>query len=112
MPYYRTQTYTTTGTFGSWNLDNSIVPFNASVAITPIPASSTGTVTLQYTLNPLNGPLDTDASANWINSSLNTSIGTTTVVSFSNPISRIRLIIGTAVATSFVMEMNQGLSTN
>lgn len=112
MPYYRVQTYTTTGTFQSWNLDSSIVPFNASVAIT---AAATGTagVTLQYTLNPLNGPLETDASANWITSSLSTAITTTTLyTSFSNPISRIRVTIASINTTGVIVEMNQGLSTN
>lgn len=111
MPYYRVETYTTTGTKGSWNLDGSIVPFNASVAITP--NGGTANVTLQYSLNPLNNPTDTDTLANWVNSSLATALTTgTTVATFSNPIARIRVIIGTSAATTITVEAMQGLSTN
>lgn len=112
MPYYRVETYTTTGTKGSWNLDGSISSFNATVAVTAA-AAGTASVTLQYTLNPLNGPLETDASANWITSTLTTAITTTTVsTSFASPISRIRVLIGSMTTTGVVVEMTQGLSTN
>ncbi len=110
MPYYRVETYTTTGTKVSWNLDGSIASFNTTIAVTP--TNSTATVAVQYTLNPLNGPTDTDASANWINSTLNTTIATTTIVAFTTPVSRIRLLITAMSSTAVVMEMNQGLSAN
>ena len=110
MPYYRIETYTTTGTKVSWNLDNSIASFNASVVVTP--TNSTATVAVQYTLNPLNGPTDTDASANWLTSTINTTISTSTLVTSAAPVSRIRIVITAMNSTGVVMEMNQGLSAN
>ena len=111
MPYSRTQTYTAAQTTPSWNLDTSIAPLNATVAIT----LSAGTVSykLQYSLNPLDGPLETDASATWIDST-DIPAGTTgnATTSFINPVARIRLVIASLSGGNLTMQLLQGLSTN
>ena len=109
MPYYRTETYTTTGTKGSWNTDPSIVPFNCSVNCT---VTGSATYSLQYSFDPLSSPTAVDSDAVWI-TSVDIPVGT--VVSqqtaFVVPVARIRVVIA-AVSGSVKVEMAQGLSTN
>jgi hypothetical protein len=111
MPLQRTETYLTTGTKPSWNCDPSITPFNMSVAVTFV----TGPVSykLQYTYDNFDDPLKTDASATWFDS---TAIPAGTVANaqaaFTQPITRIRLVIATLTAGSITMTMLQGMSVN
>jgi hypothetical protein len=113
MPYYRTETYTTTGTKGSWNLDPSIVPFNANIAVT-WNGSGACSYKLQWTLNELNGPTEVDSGALWFDS---TDIPAATAASatsaLTNPVGRIRLVIATlSGGATLQMQARQGLSTN
>lgn len=107
---YRTQTYTTTGTMQSWNLDHTAMPFNAALRVT----LNTGAVNyrLQWTLTPL-GPTDADTVGNWVDS---TDIPANTTGSasstFFTPVARIRVVIGTATAASLTVETLQSMSTN
>lgn len=109
MPYRRTETYTTTGTKGSWNLDPSIAPFNANIAVT---LTGTASYKLQYTLDPLDSPTAVDSDAAWFDS---TDIPAATAASggasFITPVARVRLIIA-SISGSLKMEAIQGLSTN
>lgn len=110
MPYRRTETYTTTGTKGSWNVDPSIASFSLNVAATIL--SGTATFKMQYTLDPLDSPTAVDADASWFDFP---NIGTGTAVSaqeaLNTPVARIRVIIA-AIAGSLKVEAIQGLSTN
>lgn len=111
MPYYRTQTYSAAATTPSWNLDPAIVPFNATVVCT----LSAGSVSykLQYTLNALDGPLETDSSALWTDSP-DIPSGTTASAqaAFIAPVARVRLVIASLSGGTLTMQMRQGLSTN
>ena len=111
MPLQRTETYTTTGTKGSWNCDPSITPFNVNVAF----ALVTGPVSykLQYSYDTLDDPTKTDNDATWFDS---TEIPAATAASaaqqFTAPIARVRAVIATLTAGSLQMTMLQGMSTN
>lgn len=108
MGYYRTETYTTTGTKGSWNADPAIVPFNLHVAVT----LTTGPTSykLQYSLDPMSVA---DADAVWFDSG-DIPAGTAASAStlFTSPVARFRLVIATLTAGSLQMQARQGLSTN
>ena len=95
--YKRNQIFSSSGTTVSWNLDNSINPCNATVVCT---LTGTGSYKLQWSLNALDGPTDTDASAVWIDS-VDIPAGTTTsaYTSFITPVSRIRLVIASLTGT-------------
>jgi len=111
MPLQRTETYTTTGTKGSWNCDPSITPFELSVAVTFV----TGPVSykLQYTYDNMDSALATDANANWFDSTaIPAGTATAKEAAFTSPITRIRLVIATLTAGSITMTMLQGISTN
>jgi hypothetical protein len=105
----RTETYTTTGTKGSWNCDGSITPFNMVVALALL--SGTVSYKLQYSYDRL-GPTDADTAATWFDS---VEIPAATAVSaaqqFSAPITMIRVVIA-AITGSLKMTMRQGISTN
>ena len=108
MAYYRTVTYTTTGTKESLDFDPSIVPFNATVACTVV----TGPVSykIQYSLDPMTVA---EASATWIDSGDIPAATTTSATSaFQFPVSRIRAVIATLTAGSIQVQCLQGLSTN
>lgn len=110
MPLSRTETYTTTGTKGSWNADPSIVPFNASVAFV-LSAGGSVSYKLQYSYDQLT-PTQTDADADWFDSTdIPASTSASKVAAFSAPIARVRVIIAT-LSGSLKMTMLQGLSTN
>lgn len=106
MALYVTEAYTTTGTKDSLNLDPSIAPFNASVAVT---VGTTGTFGLQYSLDPMTVA---DADALWIDS-VNIPAGTTatTVTNFMFPVSRIRLDIA-AISGTITLQALQGFTNN
>jgi hypothetical protein len=111
MPLQRTETYTTTGTKASWNCDPSITPFALSVMCALI--SGTVDYKLQYSYDTLDGPLDTDASAVWIDSD-GIPAGTTGSAeeNFSGaPIARIRVVIA-SISGSLKVTMLQGFSSN
>lgn len=109
MPYYRTETYTTTGTKGSWNTDFSIVPFNAAINCT---VTGTCTYRLEYSLDPLNSPTAVDSDATWVVSN-DIPAGTTAsaAAGFLTPVARVRVVI-TAISGSLKVELVQGMSTN
>lgn len=109
MPYRRTETYTTTGTKGSWNADPSIAPFNAAINCT---ITGTCTYKLQYTLDPLDSPTAIDSDAVWIDSNdIPAATATSATASFITPVARVRVIIS-AISGSLKVEMIQGMSTN
>lgn len=111
MPLQRTETYTTTGTKGSWNCDPSIAPFDMSVAITFV----TGPVSykLQYSYDTLDGPTLTDNDATWFDSAaIPAGTAVNAEAAFTSPIARVRIVIATLTAGSIKMTMLQGLSTN
>lgn len=109
MPYRRTETYTTIGTKGSWNLDPSIAPFNANVAVTLI---GTASYKLQYSLDPLDSPTAVDSDASWFDSNdIPAATITSALAAFITPCARIRLVIA-SISGSLKMEAIQGLSTN
>lgn len=109
MPYRRTETYTTTGTKGSWNADPSIAPFNANIAVT---LTGTASYKLQYTLDTLDSPTAIDSDASWFDSpDIAAGTATSSNSSFITPVARVRLVIA-SISGSLKMEMIQGLSTN
>ena len=111
MPYCRTETYSTTGTKGSWNMDPSIAPFNAAVNITL--SAGTATYALQYTLNPLDSPTAVDSDAVWLDSpDIPTGTTGSATTSFLTPVARIRLVIAALSGGTLTMEAIQGMSTN
>ena len=99
-------TYTDTGTKASVNMDPSISPFNATVAVT---LGSTGTYKLQYSLSD---PDTADSSALWFDS-VNIPSGSTAslVTNLMFPVSRIRLIIA-ANGGTITLQSLQGYTTN
>jgi hypothetical protein len=111
MPLQRTETYTTTGTKGSWNTDYSIAPFQASINVTL--TAGTTSYKLQYSLDPLDSPTAVDSDANWIDSA-DIAAGTTgsATATFTAPIARVRLVITTLSGGNLVMTMIQGMSIN
>lgn len=111
MPYRRTETYTTTGTKGSWNLDPSIVPFNANIAVTL--TTGPASYKLQYSLDTLDSPTAVDSDASWFDSNdIPAATATSALAAFITPVARVRLVITTLTAGSLKMEMIQGMSTN
>lgn len=110
MPLQRTETYTTTGTKGSWNCDPSITPFNLTVAF----ALLTGTVSykLQYSYDTLDAPTLTDADATWFDSvEIPAATAGSAAQQFTAPIARVRVVIA-SIAGSLKMTTLQGMSTN
>lgn len=106
MPLYRTVTYTDTGTKASLNMDPSIVPFNASIAVT---LASTGTYKIQFSLDP---ETVTDANALWFDSANFPASSATNILSNVNfPASRFRIVIA-ANGTGITVQSRQGISTN
>ena len=109
MPLQRTETYTTTGTKGSWNMDPSIAPFSASIACT---LTGTASYKLQYSLDTLDSPTATDSDASWFDSvDIPALTAASAQAGFINPVARVRLVID-SIAGSIKMTMLQGLSTN
>lgn len=111
MPYSRKETYSAPATTVSWNLDPAIVPFNATLVCT----LSAGSVSykLQYSLDGLEGPTETDSQATWIDSP-DIPAGTTgsAQTAFINPVARVRLVIASLSGGTLTMHVRQGLSTN
>lgn len=98
--------YTTAATQPSVNLDPSISPFNASVAIT---VGTSGTYKLQFSLD---APDTSDANALWFDSE-NIPTGTTgsAVTNFMFPVARIRLVIA-ANGGTITLQALQGYTIN
>jgi hypothetical protein len=110
MPLQRTETYTTTGTKGSWNCDPSIAPFQVNIACVLL--SGTVDYKLQYSYDTLDSPTATDTDATWIDSNdIPASTAATAEANFSTPIARVRIIIA-AISGSLKMSMLQGMSIN
>jgi len=108
VPLYQTITYTTTGTKQSLNLDPSIVPFNATVAVTL--TAGTTSYKMQYSVTPFD---TADASSNWFDSTdIPAATTSSAVSSLPFPVSRVRLIIAALSGGNLVLEVNQGISTN
>lgn len=106
---YKTVAYTTTGTKASLQLDPSIAPFNATVAVN---IGGGATYKVQYTLDPLEGPTATDSGAFWYDSTNMPSGSTSSIVSsFVSPVARIRIVI-TAVTDTITLQVQQGMSIN
>ena len=108
MAYYQANSYTTTGTKASINLDPSVTPFAVSVACT-LEGAATGTYSMQFSLSPMT---IADADALWLTSG-DVPVGTTTNAGslFTSPVSRVRLVIA-AVSGTLTIQTLQGLSTN
>lgn len=108
MPYFKTVTYTTTGTPASANLDPTIAPFAATVAVTL--TAGTASYKMQYSIDP---PEVTDANALWFDS---TEIPSATAASIIKPltltVSRVRLVIAALSGGNLVLQVQQGLSIN
>lgn len=111
MPLQRTETYTTTGTKGSWNCDPSITPFSLAVAAT-ILGAGTATYGIQYSYDTLDSPTAADSDAEWFDSA-SIPAGTTVDAqqAFTTPIARIRIVIA-AISGSLKLTMLQGFSNN
>ena len=106
MSLYHTASYTTTGAQPSLNMDPSIAPFNAMVAVT---VGSTGTYALQYSLDPMT---TADGSATWFDSpDLPTGTTASGVSSLLAPVSRVRLNIAANTGT-ITIQTRQGFTTN
>lgn len=111
MPLQRTETYTTTGTKGSWNCDPSITPFQVNIAV--VLSAGTCDYKLQYSYDSLDDPTKTDNDATWIDSDdLPASTTATGEANFSTPIYRVRLVIAALSGGTLKMTMLQGMSTN
>lgn len=106
MPLYQTQSYTTTGTKASLNLDPSIASFHGSVGCT---LSNSATYKLQYSFDPFDVA---DADASWFDSNGIPS-GTTAsaVTTFIGPVSRVRVVIASLSGT-LKLQVSQGISSN
>lgn len=107
----RSETYSTTGTKGSWNLDPSIAPFNASIACL-ISDGGTADYKLQYSFDTLNDPTATDDDATWFDSQdIPAGTAANAMAAFVTPVARVRLVIA-ALSGTLTMKMLQGFSTN
>lgn len=111
MPLTRTETYSTTGTKGSWNLDTSIVPFQASVSVV-LSDGGSASYKLQYSYDALDSPTAVDSDATWFDS---TDIPAATAASaasvLSAPVARVRLVIASLTGT-LKMTVIQPMSVN
>lgn len=111
MPLQRSETYSTTGTKGSWNCDPSIAAFSVNLAV--ILSAGTCSYTLQYSYDTLDDPTLTDSDATWFDSD-DLPAGTTASgeANFSTPIARVRLVIAALSGGTLTMKMLQGMSVN
>lgn len=103
---FHTVTYTDTGTKASQNMDPTIVPFNASIAVT---LASTGTYKIQYSIDPYE---IADAAALWFDSAnFPTGTAVSTLSNINFPVSRYRIVIA-ANGSNITVQSQQGNSTN
>ncbi len=106
---FQTVTYTTTGTKASINMDPSITPFNATLAVT-LTAGSTS-YKGQFSLDPFGTVADADAL--WFDSTdFAASTAASKVSYLTAPISRFRLVIATLSGGNLVLQAQQGFSKN
>jgi len=112
MPYQRAETYTTTGTKASLDLDPSIAPFNASVSVA-LNGAAVASYSLQYTFDDFSSPTMTDAAATWFTSSdIPLATAASANAAFITPVTRVRLVIASLSGGSMTMRTVQGMSTN
>lgn len=103
---FHTATYTDAGTKPSQNMDASIAPFNASIAVT---LASTGSYKLQYSLDPYDVA---DSAALWFDSANFPAGSAASIISNINfPVSRYRIVIA-ANGSGITIQSQQGISTN
>lgn len=107
MAYSTKIAYTDTGTKASINLDPSIAPFNASLAVT---VGTSGTYSIQYSLDDY--ATVSDANALWFTDS-NLGAGTTSsgVTNYMFPVTRVRIVI-VANGGTITLQVLQGFTTN
>lgn len=106
MALYQTVSYSDTGTKASLNMDPSIAPFNASVAVT---LATTGTYKIQFSLDPMT---IADAAALWFDSANFPASSATSILSNINfPVSRLRIVIA-ANGSGIVLQVSQGFTDN
>ena|SRR5690348_5816473 len=108
MALYNAQTYSTTGTKASVNLDASIAPFQVSVVCT----LTAGTVSykVQYSLDP---ETIADSDATWNDSTgIPASTTASAATTFVGPVSRVRVVIGSLSGGSLVVQVRQGFTVN
>jgi hypothetical protein len=108
MTVYRTVAYTTTGTKESLNLDPSISPFNASVAVT---LSNGGSVSYkgQFSLSPMTVA---DADALWFDSADFAAATAASKVGYlTAPVARFRIVIASLTGT-LTLQVLQGFTQN
>lgn len=111
MPLQRSETYTTTGTKGSWNCDPSIAAFSLNIVC--ILSAGTVDYKLQYSYDTLDNPVLTDSDATWIDSDdIPASTAGTAEANFNTPIARIRVVIAALSGGTLTMKMLQGMSVN
>lgn len=107
MAYSTKIAYTDTGTKASINMDPSIAPFNASLAVT---LSSTGTYSIQYSLDDY--ATVTDANALWFtDANLGSGTAASGVTNYMFPVSRIRIVIA-ANGGTITLQTLQGFTQN
>jgi hypothetical protein len=110
MPLQRTETYTTTGTKGSWNCDPSIAPFQVTVSFALL--SGTVSYSLQYSYDTLDSPTAVDSDATWFDSAdIPPATSGNAATQFAAPIARVRVVIA-AITGPLKMTMLQGMSIN
>ncbi len=112
MPYFQQRVYSSAATEGSLNLDPLVTPFNAFVNCI-VGGGATASYKLQYTLDNFDGPLATDAAANWTDSTdIPASTATSKTSFIQTPVSRIRLIIASLSGGTLTIQVRQGLGTD
>ena len=106
LSHYVSYAASATGVQPSINLDPSISPFTATVVVFLL---STGTFTLQYSVDPIDV---SDANSRWFNDALlapgSTASGT---ASYAFPITKVRLSIA-ANGSGIELKTLQGYTTN
>lgn len=106
--YYKTVTYTTTGTTDSANLDPTIAPFSATVGVTL--TAGTASFKLQYSVDP---PNVDDSAALWFDSTeIPAATSASIIKPLTLPVSRVRLVIAALSGGNLILQIQQGLSIN
>ena len=111
MPLYQSVTYAsgTTGTQPSINMDPSIAPFNATIAVTL--TGGTTSFKMQWSISPFETV--SDANANWFDSTDIPASSAASKTSFvTTPYARVRLVIASLSGGNLVLETQQGISKN
>ena len=94
MAYSHYVSYTTTGVKSSLNMDPSICPFNASLAVF---VGTTATYKIQYSLDPIE---TADASSRWFDdANLPASTTVSGVTNYMFPVTKVRIDISAVTGT-------------